>query len=79
MDEYDELFRNYFNKFELDNKLGKFDLAINAEFRGVPIRGGTGSSGLGGINSQNCIGDPNELKCPKGYFCNNSIRQWQCL
>lgn len=68
MDEYKELFRNYFNKFELGN----------AEFRGVPIRGGSGSSGLGGLDSQNCIGDPADLKCPKGYFCNNSIRQWQC-
>lgn len=69
MDEYDKLFEKYFDKFEIE--VGN----SNPQFRGVPIRGG----GLGGLNAQNCIGDPNDLKCPKGYFCNASIRQWQCL
>lgn len=47
------------------------------EYRGVPIRPGKATLG-GDINIHNCIGD-RPTNCKKGVFCNNSIKQWQCL
>jgi hypothetical protein len=62
--EYENLFKDYFNGFD-----------IEIEYRGVPIRGG----GRLTHNHGNCAGNPpNDLNCKGGFFCNTSIRQWQC-
>lgn len=46
-----------------------------AEYRGVPIR----PSSKVTWNQGNCIGEPpNDPTCKGGYFCNVSVREWQC-
>ena len=69
INEYEEIFFEYFN--------GDDDGIAVVEYRGVPIRPGKTTLG-GDINMHNCIGDK-PTNCPKGVFCNNSIKQWQCL
>jgi hypothetical protein len=63
--DYEDLFTDYFDGIGV------------IEYRGVPIRPGPSTLG-GDINMHNCIGDK-PTNCKKGVFCNNSIKQWQCL
>ena len=62
---YDDLFAEYFN----------MDDNIDIEYRGLPIKPADNKKWIEG----NCPGDPpkNDPSC-KEWFCNTSIRKWQC-